>query len=103
VNKQEFNASSWRSNQGYTKMHVQPTIKICYTLLVDSVESTMMHGLENPKFFLIFVIIFCLSGTESAYISNLGYYYTTLIQLRSSLYQLGIFSPLSQTETSCME
>jgi len=29
VNKQEFNASSWRSNQGYTKMHGQPTIKIC--------------------------------------------------------------------------
>jgi len=28
VNKQEFSASSWRSNQGYTKMHGQPTIKI---------------------------------------------------------------------------
>jgi hypothetical protein len=27
-NKQEFSASSWRSNQGYTKMHVQPTIKV---------------------------------------------------------------------------
>ena len=27
VNKQEFSASSWRSNQGYTKMHGQPTIK----------------------------------------------------------------------------
>ena len=26
--KQEFSASSWRSNQGYTKMHGQPTIKI---------------------------------------------------------------------------
>jgi hypothetical protein len=29
VNKQEFSASSWRSNQGCTKMHGQPTIKIC--------------------------------------------------------------------------
>jgi hypothetical protein len=28
VNKQEFSAPSWRSNQGYTKMHGQPTIKI---------------------------------------------------------------------------
>jgi hypothetical protein len=29
VFKQEFSASSWRSNQGYTKMlHGQPTIKI---------------------------------------------------------------------------
>jgi len=28
VNKQEFSASSWRSNQGYTKVHGQPTIKI---------------------------------------------------------------------------
>jgi len=27
VNKQEFSASHWRSNQGYTKMHGQPTIK----------------------------------------------------------------------------
>jgi hypothetical protein len=29
MNKQEFSGSSWRSNQGYTKMHGQPTIKIC--------------------------------------------------------------------------
>jgi hypothetical protein len=28
VNKQEFSASSWRSNQGYTKIHGQPIIKI---------------------------------------------------------------------------
>jgi len=28
VNKQEFIASSWRSNQGFTKMHGQPVIKI---------------------------------------------------------------------------
>jgi len=27
VNKQEFSESSWRTNQGYTKMHGQPTIK----------------------------------------------------------------------------
>jgi len=30
VNKQEFSASSWRSNQGYTEMHGQPTIKKKY-------------------------------------------------------------------------
>ena len=28
VNKQEFSATSWRSNQGYTMMHGQPIIKI---------------------------------------------------------------------------
>jgi len=28
MNKQVFSASSWRSNQGYTKMHGQPAIKI---------------------------------------------------------------------------
>jgi hypothetical protein len=28
VNKQEFSASSWRSNQGYTKMYGQPTVKV---------------------------------------------------------------------------
>jgi len=27
VNKQEFSASIWRSNQGYTKTDGQPTIK----------------------------------------------------------------------------
>jgi len=27
VNKQEFSASSWRSNLGYTKIHGQPNIK----------------------------------------------------------------------------
>jgi len=32
VNKQEFSASSWRSNQGYTKMHGQPPIKIPHIL-----------------------------------------------------------------------
>jgi len=33
VNKQEFSASSWRSNQGYTKMHGQPTIEILSRIL----------------------------------------------------------------------
>ena len=28
VNKQEFSASSWRSNQGYSEMHGQQTIKM---------------------------------------------------------------------------
>jgi len=31
VNKQEFSTSSWRSNQGYNKMHGQP-IKIYHEL-----------------------------------------------------------------------
>jgi len=34
VNKQEFIASNWRSNQGYTKMHGQPTIKINLILVI---------------------------------------------------------------------
>jgi len=37
VNKQEFSASSWRSNQGYTKMHGQPTIK----------KKHMFYGIPN--------------------------------------------------------
>jgi hypothetical protein len=37
VNKQEFNASSWRSDQGYTKMHGQPTIKV-YRLIKNIFE-----------------------------------------------------------------
>jgi hypothetical protein len=32
VNKQEFSALSWRSNQGYTKMHGQPTIKMNFNV-----------------------------------------------------------------------
>ena len=35
VNEQEFSASSWRSNQGYTKKHGQPTIKISCSVLFD--------------------------------------------------------------------
>jgi len=37
VNKQEFSASSWRSNQGYTKMHGQPTIKIVEIVFTGTV------------------------------------------------------------------
>jgi len=29
VNKQEFSASTWRSNQGYIKIHGQATFKLC--------------------------------------------------------------------------
>jgi len=28
MNKQEFSASNWKSNQGYTKMLGQPVIKV---------------------------------------------------------------------------
>ena len=31
VNKQEYCASSWRSNQGYAKTHGQPVIKMYFT------------------------------------------------------------------------
>ena len=31
VNKQEFCASGWRSNQGYTMMHGQPIIKTMWS------------------------------------------------------------------------
>ena len=31
-------------------MHGLPNLKICCILLVDSVESMMMHGLANTKF-----------------------------------------------------
>jgi hypothetical protein len=34
VNKQEFSASIWRSNQGYTTMHGQPTIKMLISNLI---------------------------------------------------------------------
>ena len=42
VNKQEFSASSWRSTQGYTKMHGQPAIKIHIQLLICSSNSTFV-------------------------------------------------------------
>jgi len=41
VNKQEFSASSWRSNEGYTKMHSQPIIK---TLIKGSCTRTCYVG-----------------------------------------------------------
>jgi len=39
VNKQEFSASSWRSNQGYTKMHGEPSRPSC----------PVTNGLNIPK------------------------------------------------------
>jgi len=42
VNKQEFIASSRRSNQGYTKMHGQPTIKI-RTFLFRTAQQYMFN------------------------------------------------------------
>jgi len=44
MNKQEFSASSWRSNQGYTKMHGQPTIKIC-TKFYSNYNNVIKHQL----------------------------------------------------------
>jgi len=40
VNKQEFSASSWRSYQGYTKMHGQPTIK-------TNIEGCLLSSVQN--------------------------------------------------------
>jgi hypothetical protein len=42
LNKQEFSASSWRSNQGYSKMHGQPTIKI--SLICLQVVGTVSYS-----------------------------------------------------------
>jgi hypothetical protein len=39
VNNQEFSASSWRSIQGYTKMHGQPPIKIWERYVVNWIGS----------------------------------------------------------------
>jgi len=51
VNKQEFSASIWRSNQGYTKMHRQPTIKILLDGNTQSLDldthSNMMRCVVN--------------------------------------------------------
>ena len=54
VNKQEFSASCWRSNQGYTKMHGQPTIKIRgdlqtegYSIIVWSFDSARFAREQN--------------------------------------------------------
>jgi len=47
VNKQEFSALSWRSNQGYNKMHCQPTIQM-YSLVPN-------NGLElNIPFIMLY-------------------------------------------------
>jgi hypothetical protein len=35
VNKQEFSASSWRPNQGYTEMQGQPTIKMYFLVYLS--------------------------------------------------------------------
>jgi len=43
MNKQEFSASSWRSNQGYTKMHGQPTIKTDTHMLYCITRSSAMR------------------------------------------------------------
>ena len=45
VYKQEFCASSWTSNQGYSKMHVQPTIKF-QTNVVEKIKTHDMFN--NP-------------------------------------------------------
>ena len=43
-NKQEFSASSWRSNQGYTKIHGQPTVKIC-----NAKQASQIYQYKNIK------------------------------------------------------
>jgi len=47
VNKQEFSASSWRSNQGYTKMHGQPTIKKCVSMSSTNFTWSIPHSKKN--------------------------------------------------------
>ena len=39
-NKQEFSASSWRSNQGYTKMHCQSNVNVfnCYCVSLSGIN-----------------------------------------------------------------
>jgi len=50
VNKQEFSASSWRSNQGYTKMlHGQPTIKKC----LPSVEHIIKYCFSSSCLLIV--------------------------------------------------
>jgi len=53
VNKQEFSASSWRSNQGYTKMHGQPIIKKRWFFFIA------LRAFKNgPAFYHCIVYIF---------------------------------------------
>jgi hypothetical protein len=49
VNKQEFSTSSWRSNQGYTKMYSQPTIKIVEIVFTGTVFFSELFGLLHPE------------------------------------------------------
>jgi len=58
VNKQEFSASSWRSNKGYTKMHGQPTIKIHFNIILppthmDSIWSVLSE-FPDSKYMPVF-------------------------------------------------
>jgi len=55
VNKQEFSASSWRSNQGYTKMHGQPANKmhmlqsLFYLTIALHVSGKIINHLQEHK------------------------------------------------------
>ena len=44
VNIQEFSASSWRSNQAYTRMHGQPIIKLDGTVSIIVLWSDSTHS-----------------------------------------------------------
>ena len=47
ANKQEFSASSWRSNQDYTKMHGQTTIKKKIIINYFFIHSFGIHILDG--------------------------------------------------------
>jgi len=65
ANKQEFSASSWRSNQGYTKMHGQQTIKI-FILCLRSQNSRQMFVNSSHNANCIAMLLLAMSHFEAA-------------------------------------
>jgi len=55
VNEQEFSASSWRSNQRYTKMHGQPTIKIWMQHVSVEVQKANIRRIPNKIYHVFYV------------------------------------------------
>ena len=75
MNKQEFSASSWRSNQGYTKMHGQPTIKIIIPSQLDMFQAMFSPIIKSTWLYLQYLVIFTqvVTGPVATWVNNTRY------------------------------
>jgi hypothetical protein len=81
MNKRKFGASSWRSNQGYSKMDGQPTI-ILITLTISQCvregEIFKTNSFESLNFVREIVCAICVSVGIRTYIHTYIHTYTPL-------------------------